>query len=144
MAGSSRHRGARRGQRHPVDTTGRYPRSARVNELLREVLADAIGRFADADERPPLLTITAVRTDPDLRHAVVLLASLEDEAKVWLDVFRPRLQATVAQQVRLRRTPLLSFVADPAVATGARVEEILRDMRTSDGRDQGGEVDDGP
>ena len=47
----------------------RYPRVARVNEVLREVLAEAIERIADADERLAMLTVTAVRTDPDLRQA---------------------------------------------------------------------------
>ena len=43
-------------------TGRRYPRSARVNEVLREVLAEALERLADADERLALLTITGVET----------------------------------------------------------------------------------
>lgn len=113
--------------------TGRYPRSARVNEVLREVLADAIERVADADDRLTLLTVTAVQTEPDLRHATVLFASLEDEQRVALDHIRPRLQAAVAHELRLKRTPKLSFQADPAVSTGQRVEDILRELRRNEG-----------
>jgi len=103
-----------------------YPRMARVNEVLREVLADEIELVAGSDSRLELVTVTAVSCEPDLRHATVLLASLPEPARAALGQARPRLQAAVAHQVRLKRTPLLSFEADPAVAQGERVEEILR------------------
>jgi ribosome-binding factor A len=37
--------------------------------VLRQVLAEAIERMSDADERLLLLTVTAVTVDPDLRRA---------------------------------------------------------------------------
>lgn len=111
-----------------------YPRSARVNEILREVLADAIERLAGKDDRLYLLTVTGVETDPDLRAATVLFASLSPDAAAALEEARVRLQATIAGQVRLKRTPQLSFAPDPAVSSGDRIEEILRDLR----RDGGG------
>jgi ribosome-binding factor A len=116
------------GRRPQAGGGRRYPRTARVNEVLREVVADAIERLADVDDRLLLLTVTGVEADPDLRHAVVLFASLSTEAKLSLDTLRPRLQAAIAHQVRLRRTPQLSFDADPAVAAGEQVERILRDI----------------
>ena len=67
--------GAPAGGPGPV-TARRYPRSARVNEILREVLADALERLADTDDRLGLLTVTGVDCDPDLRHALVLFSSL--------------------------------------------------------------------
>jgi ribosome-binding factor A len=116
-------------RRLPTGTARHYPRAARVNEVLREVLAEAIEKMADTDERLTLLTVTAVKADPDWRHATVLLASLNDDAKTALADVRPRLQALIASQVRLKRTPQLAFAADPAVSTGQRVEEILRNIR---------------
>jgi ribosome-binding factor A len=110
----------------------RYPRVARVNEVLREVLAEAIERMADSDERLAMLTVTAVNTDPDLRQAKVLFDSLSDEALVALSDARPRLQGLIGNQVRLKWTPQLSFDADPAVQSGRRVEDILKQLRTSD------------
>jgi ribosome-binding factor A len=104
----------------------RYPRSARVNEILREVLADELERMEVNDERLGLLTVTAVRCDPDLRHALVLFSSLGDEEERALAEVRVRLQAAVSSQVRLKRTPQLRFAADPAVAEGEKIEEILR------------------
>jgi ribosome-binding factor A len=109
-----------------------YPRMARVNEVLREVLADEIELVAATDSRLELVTVTAVSCEPDLRHATVLLASLPDPARAALGEARTRLQAAVAHQVRLKRTPLLTFEADPAVAQGERVEEILRAIHAAE------------
>ncbi len=106
-----------------------YPRMARVNEVLREVLADAIEACSGEDERLELLTVTAVHCDPDLRHATVFFASLNAPAGDALGEARARLQAAIARQVRLKRTPQLSFAPDPSVAYGERVEDILRDLR---------------
>lgn len=110
----------------------RYPRAFRVNELLREVLADELERIEEDDERLGLLTITAVRTDPDLRHATVFLSSLPEAAEEALGQHRARLQGAIGKQARLKRTPQLSFEADPGVAQGQRVEEILRGLQRDD------------
>jgi ribosome-binding factor A len=118
----------------------RYPRSARVNEVLREVLAETLRREVDADERLTMLTVTAVETDTDLRRARVLFASLTDEARAALEDHRIGLQATVARQVRLKWTPQLSFAVDPAVSTGQRVEDLLRQLRSPERGD--GDADD--
>ena len=104
----------------------RYPRTARVDELLREVVADELERIDD--DRLGLVTVTGVTTDPDLRHARVWLSSLGDDAVSALAEHRPRLQAAIGRQVRLKRTPTLEFKADPAVAAGGVVEDILRAM----------------
>lgn len=106
----------------------RYPRSARVNEILREVLADQLERTAGLDERLGMVTITAVDCEPDLRHATVYLSSLSEQESEALSAARVRLQAAISHQVRLKRTPQLSFVADPAVAAGQRIEDILRGL----------------
>jgi ribosome-binding factor A len=127
-------------------TGRRYARTARVNEVLREVLADEIERLADTDERVGLATVTGVSVDPDLRHATVWMSSLPDPTADALAHHRVRLQAAVARQVRLKRTPLLAFAADPAVSSGNRVEDILRgigqDAPASPGEDGEREGDD--
>ena len=81
-------------------TIQHYSRMARVNEVLREVLADEIELVAGSDARLELVTVTAVSCEPDLRHATVLLASLPEPARDALGEARPRLQAAIAHQVR--------------------------------------------
>jgi ribosome-binding factor A len=103
-----------------------------VNALLREVIADELELLGDIDDRLGMITVTAVQSDADFRHARVLLASLPEPAAEALAHHRPRLQAAVASQARLRRTPTLEFAADPVVAAGERVEEVLRHHRRDD------------
>jgi ribosome-binding factor A len=100
--------------------------------VVRQVVAEALERLADTDDRLALVTVTAVEVDPDLRHARVLFDSIPEPAADALREARVRLQGVIASEVRLKRTPQLSFAADPAVSTGRRVEDILRQLRTAD------------
>ena len=111
---------AHSGSHHP------YPRSARVNQILREVISDELMRISDVDDRLGLLTVTGIETSPDVRQAVVFLHAISEEARTALEEHRAQLQSAVNVQTRLKRTPKLTFVADPAVASGEAVEEILR------------------
>lgn len=104
----------------------RYPRVARINQLLQEVIAEAVERFSDDDSRLDLTTVTSVEAEPNLSSATVFIANLTDENSKALDDFRIRIQAEVGSQVRMKRTPQLRFVQDPGVANGGRIEEILR------------------
>lgn len=117
----------------------RYPRTARVNELVREVLATELERLSDIDDRLLLATITHVEVSADLSHATVLLSSLPDATEEALVENRVRLQRAIGRQVRLKRTPLLGFAVDPAIESGRRVEDILRELDVPRG---GGEVRD--
>ena len=126
---------SRRGSTHAAR---QYPRTARVNEILREVLAEALERMEDLDERLGLLTVTAVDCEPDLRHAVVFFSSLDEHEAAALADSRVRLQGAIASEVRLKRTPQLRFAADPAVEAGQRVEDILRTIHTEEGHTEEG------
>jgi ribosome-binding factor A len=116
----------------------RYPRMARVNELVREVVAEELERISDNDDRLLMLTVTGVTVDADLRRARVLLSSIPPGAEEALEEHRVPIQAAINRQARLKRTPQLSFGTDPAVESGQRVEDILRDLRTVEG---GGNAD---
>ena len=113
----------------------RYPRTARVNEALREVIAEEVKLIVDL--RLGLVTITGVTTEPDLRRATVWFSSLNEGAAPGLADHRVRLQAAVGRQLRLKRTPELLFRADPAIATGRKVEDILRALGEREGEAEG-------
>jgi len=108
-----------------------YPRTARLNRLIQEIVADALE--AVDDDRLELVTVTEVKTDPDLRHAIVFFDSLQgeegdDEVLEGLGEARLKLQAAIGREARIKRTPTLAFRPDPAVRSGERIEEILRDI----------------
>jgi len=116
----------RKGRERSVGGAAGYPRTLRVNELLRQIVAEEIERLADADERLRLLTVTSIDTSADLRGATVYLDGLGDEAAEALEERRSQLQRQLGKQVRMKRTPRLRFAADPAVAEGERIEAALR------------------
>ena len=113
-------------------------RMLRVNSTLREVLADEIERLSDA--RLEMVSVTAVDTAPNLRHAIVYIDTLgSDEGEQALDALNgasKRLQAVVGREVRMKYTPTLEFQIDPGVQGGARIEEILRSIETSNEPDE--------
>ena len=110
-----------------------YSRMARVNELVREILGDALERLDD--DRLTLVTVTHVTVDPDLRHATVEFSALgegEDEAKEALAEQRVKLQSAIARQARLKRTPELRFEVDTVIARASRIEDLLREESSDD------------
>ena len=105
------------------------PRMRRVDEAVRAVLSDAIVTDLK-DPRIGFVTVTAVQTSPDLRHARVHVSVLgsEDERRSTLAGLRSAhgfLQGCVARELRLKHTPELEFRYDPSVDRGMRIEEIL-------------------
>lgn len=113
----------------------RYPRIARVNELVREVLADELERLSDP--RLGFVTLTGVDVSTDLRQATVWYSVLRmgdshDDTADALASAEKHLKAVLARQVRLKYTPHLVFREDPAVAQGERVEQIIRQLHYSD------------
>ena len=117
--------------------TRHYQRKLRVDVLLRRVLAEQLERLADEDPRLGILTVTNVDAEPDLHHATVYLATLPALVAEALGEHRKALQAAIASEVRLKRTPLLAFAADPAIASGQKVEDILRALRAEEERGEG-------
>ena len=116
--------------------TATYPRSLRVNQVLRQVIAEELERLADADERFRMVTVTSVDTAADMRNATVYLASMDDEVAEALEERRIHLQKLVGSQVTMKRTPRLTFKADPAIIAGSRVEELLRGLDREHGHDE--------
>jgi len=123
-----------------------WSRLDRVNESIREVVAEELAHIDD--DRLQLVTITGVSVDGDLRRARVWFSALSVAAAIpssekkkkkkkmaaepvvaveeVLAEHRIRLQAAVAAQLRLKRTPEITFDADPAIVVGTRVESIIR------------------
>ncbi len=119
---------------------GAIPASARVNEVLREVLAEAIERIADTDDRLALLTVTARRgrSRPPPCQGAVRLALRAGRARPCRTP-GPGCRPGLATQVRLKWTPQLTLRAPiPPSHSGRRVEEILRQLRTWEGADRRG------
>ena len=107
----------------------------RVNESVRQVLAEAVGDLKDP--RIGLVTVTGVRTSADLRAARVFVSVLGSEKKrerslEALTAAHGVLQARIASELRLKRTPQLTFEYDPTVEQGVRMSHLIDELAPHD------------
>lgn len=106
-------------------------RMRRVNEVIREVIADAISGELD-DPRIGFVTVTAVDTSPDLRSARVFVSVLGDADErertlAGLAASHGLLQARIAREIRIKYTPTLSFEYDDGPERALRISRLLED-----------------
>lgn len=116
------------------------PRMRKVNELVKEVIADAVTELKD----PGLgfVTITDVDTSPDLRSADVYFSVLGDDddteaTAAALARAAPHLQAVLGGQVRMKYTPRLTFRVDPSIGEGLKIDRLLHEIDAEEGRRDG-------
>jgi ribosome-binding factor A len=112
----------------------------RVNEAMREVLSSHITRNLK-DPRIGFVTVTAVETSPDLSAARVFVSVLGDddervEAIRGLSSAHGLLQGHVARELRLKRTPTLTFVEDDTALRATRIEALIEEIAPED-REEG-------
>lgn len=126
-------------------------RMRRVDEAIRQVLGDAVAGDLK-DPRVGFVTVTDVRTSPDLRQARVYVsvlganggASDETEREATLDGLRSGhgfLQARIARELHLKRTPTLEFLYDDTTDRALRVEELIASSPTSSPEGEGEEIE---
>jgi ribosome-binding factor A len=106
-------------------------RMRRVNEAVREVISEALGELKDP--RIGFVTVTGVETSPDLRHARIFVSVLGSEAKrrktlAGLTAAHGVLQARLARELRMKRTPQLAFEYDPTVERGVRMTQLIDEL----------------
>jgi ribosome-binding factor A len=104
-------------------------RLRRVDVAIRQVLSDAVTQDLK-DPRVGFVTVTGVKTSPDLRHARVYVSVLGDEPvrEASLEGLRSAhgfLQRKVATELRLKHTPTLTFVYDDTAERGQRLTELI-------------------
>jgi len=110
-------------------------RMRRVNESVRQVLAEALVELQDP--RIGLVTVTGVETSPDLRHATVYVSVLGSEKKRaaslrGLEAAHGLLQARLGRELRMKRTPQLVFEYDPSVERGGRMTQLIDELAPGD------------
>ncbi len=111
-------------------------RMRRVDEAIRQVIADAVADLKDP--RVGFVTVTDVRTSTDLRHARVYVSVLGDtgasqsaERASTLEGLRSAhgfLQGRIAGELRLKRTPTLEFSYDDTTDRALRVEALIDEI----------------
>jgi ribosome-binding factor A len=114
-------------------------RMRRVNESVRAVVAETVGQLKDP--RIGMVTVTSVRITPDLREGTVFVSVLGNEKKKeatlrGLESAHGVVQARVARELGLKRTPTLTFAYDETVERAVRmtalIEEVAKDLPASE------------
>lgn len=125
---------ARPRRSHPDHRAGH--RTARVGELIRRIVAEAMEQIDD--DRLAMVSVTGVDVDRHLHRAVVWFTSLgdSDDSDVGIaeafDEHARRLRREVGEQARLRRTPELVFRPDTVLRSAERIERLLEDVSPAD------------
>jgi ribosome-binding factor A len=96
--------------------------------MRREVVGAAISELSDP--RIGFVTVTSLETSPDLRAAKVYVSVLgseqeQEETMTGLSSSHGVLQAKIAAETRMKRTPTLSFHYDETVEQGMRISRLL-------------------
>jgi ribosome-binding factor A len=108
-------------------------RMRRVNEALHQVVAEGVEELGDPSLG--IVTVTAVRATPDLRLADVYVSVLgsarrRERSLAALQRAHGVLQRQVAQELRLKRTPQLTFQYDQTLDTALRLHDLLNESAT--------------
>src|SRR3954453_8923665 len=110
-------------------------RMRRVNEAVRQVLSEALPELKDP--RIGFVTVTGVETSSDLRHArvyVSVLGSAKKQARTMegLEAAHGVLQSQIGRELRMKRTPQLTFDYDRTVEEGVRMNKLIDDLAPDD------------
>ena len=106
-------------------------RMRRVNESLRQVLSE--GLLELKDPRIGFVTVTGVDASPDLRQATVFVSVLGGAKKrnasmTGLDAAHGVLQSIISRELRMKRTPTLTFEYDHAVERGVEMSKLIDEL----------------
>lgn len=124
----------------------RSQRQLRVAEEIRHVLAECFARggFRDPDLAGVQITVSEVRVSPDLKNATAFVCLLGSdgigEKLPALTRAAPYFRHQVAQALRLRVAPTISFQPDVTVQYAAKIDRLLHApevARDLDGRAPG-------
>jgi ribosome-binding factor A len=106
-------------------------RNAKIAQALRQVVSSVI-LFELRDPRIEHVTVLGTEVAEDLRSARVFVsvmgtASAQRLAVSGLNAARGFIQSRIADELKLRQTPILSFVLDQGVKRSIEVSKMLRE-----------------
>jgi ribosome-binding factor A len=110
-------------------------RLPRIEENIREVLAEIIHNRIRDPRLPVIFTVTGVKASPDLADARVFFSQIPDDPDAIYDTLdlltgaAGYLRSELAREVSLRRTPALVFEYDGTVKRANRIEQLLAENR---------------
>ena len=117
-------------------STARRP--DRVGAEIRAAIADLLTRGELRDPRIGYITLTGVKVSPDLRVARVFYSLIGNEEQKrataeGLEAARGFVRREVTARVKLRVSPEIFFTFDESLGEGAKIERLLKQVKTKEG-----------
>jgi len=106
-------------------------RQLKAGELIRRALAEILARehLRDPDLKDVSVTISEVRSSPDLKHAVVYAAPLgggdNDKVIAALNRCARFLRGRLGHYMEMKSTPALKFVADTSFDAATDMNKLF-------------------
>jgi len=122
-------------------------RPGRLREVIKEEISSIIRKELKDPRIGDMTSITSVEVTRDLRHAKVFASVFGDEKKQQ-DAIRGLQSAAgfirteLARRVRLRHTPEITFHLDTSIAHGARISELINQVKQEEDAEKGSDPDD--
>ena len=103
-------------------------RMDRVNEELKREISLVIDRNLKNPNITGIISVTKVKTSPDLKSAKVYISLLNCKSKKnTLDAIKNAsgfIRTEIAKRVNLRYTPCLTFQIDESIEYGSKIENM--------------------
>ncbi len=107
-------------------------RMDKVNETLKKEISIIIDQDLRNQNITGLISVTKVKTSPDLRTARVYISLLNCKSKKntmeGIKKASGYIRSEIAKRVNLRYTPELTFEIDESMEYGSRIESILKEI----------------
>ena len=105
----------------------------RINEELRKELSSILAYELKNPNITGMLSVTKVKITPDFKYAKVYVSILNskniDKTMQGLKESAGFIRSKIAKTINLRITPELVFEIDDSLEYGARIDNILKDLK---------------
>lgn len=107
-------------------------RMSRIDEELKKELSNIISYELQNSKITGMVSVTKVKTTPDLRYAKVYVSILNSknrkETLVGLKQASGFIRSQIANRINLRITPELVFELDESLEYGAKIDSIIESI----------------
>ncbi len=123
----------------------KIPRTSRLDSEFRKEISAILSK--DLKDKEPflsgLISVTDVSVAPDLKTAKVYVSIYckdEEQKQKTYDLLAANagfVRHCLAQRMRIRTVPALSFLLDGSMVYGAKMDELFKSLKKEDGSSEG-------
>lgn len=107
-------------------------RMNKIDEEIKKEISTIISTELKNPHLTGLISVSKVKTTPDLRFAKVYVTMINEKSKKEnLSILKQSsgyIRSAIAKKINLRYTPELVFEFDESIEYGSRIDEILKDI----------------